>query len=690
LVRIVQLYKYRTRQYTLSWVLWIALLLPEIALSDGENQSLFDVGIEQLMGIEVVTANRQAQKLSSSVGTTFVITSDELQQLGVRTIYDALSHLPGFNISVTNEGINAITLRGIKSINGEKVLFMIDGHPLNDARSGGANIQFLDHLPVENIERIEMVQGPGSSLYGANAFLGMINVITRQGKDIDGVVANVKTEFEKDSHVYNRYNVLAGKQFDNGWQGALNLYAQHGDGATLKIDQDAFGRSGRADPDQKITDLYFRIGNDNLALKGRYYNREGGGYYGVSNVLNDNTEVEVKYAYLDLSYLHEAGADLNINFHATLDHQDVDNYYEVFPAGSIPAGSPLTPWNGNGFIGNGISKETDYSIDIRTDYTGIEKHMLSIGGTFRRERLYDPKLRANFNPGFLPSVQNVSDVFNFINSDNRNIWSAYVQDIWNVSDSVTVSADGRYDRYDDFGSTFNPRVGLTWQVHPHYQLKLLYGTAYRAPDFISLNIKNNPVFQGNPDLDAEEITTYEAGIVAMLSRQLRAEATVFRNELDQLIGTSGVSPAIFQNIDSVNSTGIEMELRYQFDNDVQVRTNYTHVKLDTDQNYPYPTVPENSGSLILDIPVVANLHWNINAYAQDESERTPNDGRRSMASFVIVNTALNARVSSRLNLQFSIFNLNDKNYSYPSSANTIPGDYTAPGRSFLLGVNYAL
>lgn len=681
--------KYLIQQRTIAWATWLAFLLPEIVFATNQNQSLFDVSLEQLMEIEVVTANRQAQKFSSSVGTTYVVTSDELRQFGARTIYDALSHLPGFNVSVTNEGINAVTFRGIKSINGEKVLFMVDGHPLNDARSGGANIQFLDHLPVENIERIEMVQGPGSSLYGANAFLGMINVITRQGKDIEGVVANVKTEFEKDSHVYNRYNVLAGKRFNNGWQGALNLYAQHGDGATLKIDQDAFGRSGRADPEQKITDLYFSLGNDNLALKGRYYNREGGGYYGVSNVLNDNTEVEVEYAYLDLNYLYEAGADLDVNVHATLDHQDVDNYYEVFPAGSIPAGSPLTPWNGSGFIGNGISKETDYSIDIRTDYTGIEKHMLSIGGTFRRERLYNPKLKANFNPGFLPSVQDVSDVFNFINSDNRNIWSAYVQDIWDVSDSVTLSADGRYDHYTDFGSTFNPRIGLTWQVDPRYQLKLLYGTAYRAPDFISLNIKNNPVFQGNPDLDAEEITTYEAGIVAVLSRQLRAEATVFRNELDQLIGTIGASPALFQNIDSVNSTGIETELRYQFDNDVQVRANYTYVNLDADKNYPYPTVPENSGNLIIDIPLAANLHWNINAYAQDESERTPNDGRRRMDGFVIANTVLNARVSPKLKLLFSIFNLNDKNYSYPSPASTIPGDYTAPGRSFLLGLDYA-
>lgn len=84
----------------------------------------------------------------------------------------------------------------------------------------------------------------------------------------------------------------------------------------------------------------------------------------------------------------------------------------------------------------------------------------------------------------------------------------------------------------------------------------------RAPDFTSLNLKNNPVVLGNPDLDAEEITTYEAGIVAMVNRNLFVEVTLFHNELEKLIGSTGAGPALFQNIDSVNSTGIEMELRY--------------------------------------------------------------------------------------------------------------------------------
>ncbi len=95
------MYDYSTRQRTLAWVVWLAIL-PESAFSDSQKQNLFDVSLEQLMDIEVVTANRQARKLSSSIGTTFVITSDELEQLGARTIYDALSHLPGFNIDVTN------------------------------------------------------------------------------------------------------------------------------------------------------------------------------------------------------------------------------------------------------------------------------------------------------------------------------------------------------------------------------------------------------------------------------------------------------------------------------------------------------------------------------------------------------------------------------------------------------------
>jgi len=664
------------------------LTLPGHASTNNYTASLFDLSLEQLMDIEVVTASRQPEARSRSVGTTYVVTADELRQLGARTIYDALSRLPGFNVTVTNEGINAITMRGVTSINAEKILFMVDGHILNDSRSGGANIQFLDNLPVENIKRIELVQGPGSSLYGANAFLGMINIITLQGEDVDGVVANVKTEFESGNHVYNRYNLLAGKRFDNGWQGSFNLSGQQGDGATLKIDQDAFGRSGEADAEQEIADLYFRLSNDNLSLNGRYYYRRGGGFYGVGNVLNDDTEVEVQYGYLDITYLYEATSTLDINIHAAIDHQNVDNYYEVFPAGSIPGGSPLSPWNGTGFIGNNRSRETNNSADVRADYSGIKNHMLSFGSAYRHEKLYDPKLFANFNPGFLPTVQNVSDTFNFIEPDSRGIWSAYAQDIWDLSDTVRLSTDVRYDRYSDFGSTFNPRIGLSWQMDNNYQLKLLYGTAYRAPDFISLNIKNNPVFLGNPNLDAEEITTYEVGVVATLSQRLRAEATFFYNELKQLIGAGSGSPSLFENTDNVETTGIEGEVRYNFTNGVLLRANYTYVNLNEDSDYPYPTVPSNSGNLVIDIPIGNKYHWNFNIYAQSNSDRSPTDTRGSMGGYAIANTTVNAKLSKDMELQLAVYNLNDKDYAYPSQLNTTPGDYTAPGRSYLLGLNY--
>jgi outer membrane receptor protein involved in Fe transport len=166
------------------------------------------------------------------------------------------------------------------------------------------------------------------------------------------------------------------------------------------------------------------------------------------------------------------------------------------------------------------------------------------------------------------------------------------------------------------------------------------------------------------------------------------QTTLFRNEMDGLINIAATPPRLWENCEDVTSQGIEFQLYFNLSESLHCRSNYTYVDLDYGDNYPSSFAPRHSGSFILDYRLNDIITCNLNAYAQSEGERAFYDTRSNMSGYMIFNTALNADLNSHLSLQFSIFNLTDKDYAYPAPAKNIPDDFTAPGRSFVLGMTY--
>ncbi|NJO92752.1 MAG: TonB-dependent receptor plug domain-containing protein [Chloroflexia bacterium] len=142
---------------------------------------LFDLSIEELMDIEITTASKSAEKLSEASSSASVFTKKEINNMGVRTVEDLLNYVPGYCSTRDNEQGNTIRIgvRGKGSALSESVLFLVNGHRINDLYSGGVSI--INRLiATENIEQIEVIRGPGSALYGSNAFLGVVNIVTSQ------------------------------------------------------------------------------------------------------------------------------------------------------------------------------------------------------------------------------------------------------------------------------------------------------------------------------------------------------------------------------------------------------------------------------------------------------------------------------------------------------------------------------
>lgn len=140
---------------------------------------------------DLVTATKRHSPLRKAPAIATIITANEIRNMGAQNLLDLLKMVPGISIATTEYGSNMIEVRGIRTAYNEKILLMIDGHSINKTSSGGGLYLLADILPLENIKQVEVVRGPGSALYGSNAFMATINIITRDAIDIYGLEVKI-------------------------------------------------------------------------------------------------------------------------------------------------------------------------------------------------------------------------------------------------------------------------------------------------------------------------------------------------------------------------------------------------------------------------------------------------------------------------------------------------------------------
>jgi iron complex outermembrane receptor protein len=648
-------------------------LLPSLAKgadapSSARIDDVFSMSLEDLLDMEVVTASLRPQPLSETIASTNVITSEQLQAMGARTIYDALAQVPGLTVSGNKGGANKIFSRGMGSRFSTKILLLLDSHILNSPASGDAMSARFDRIPIDNIDRIEVVQGPGSSLYGSNAFLATINIITKKGANIDGGEATARMEFDENGLAVQHYNLLYGKSNENGWQYSVNFNTINGDGVERWVNRDKLGQSGEADSSEENYDINITVSNNKFNFNTRYYKSDAGDAFGIAYILTDNSNLENEHGFVDTSYEFITTPDLVVKVRGSADIWRSNHYYVITNPDSI--------------LGyNSYTVEADtyaYTGEIQGSYTGLHKHHIITGINYRFEEVNNTRFWINqiYNPN------------NWLIPADRDIWAAYINDTFQITNAIQATIAGRYDEYSDFGGSFNPRLGLSWQLSPKYKLKMQYGTAFRAPDFTALYSTTNPLAKPNNDLDPEEITTWEFGLVARFTPQILLQATLFRSEVDDIIGAGAVEPIQWENTDDLTSKGVEVSLRYDITPRLHLSGNYTYAHIDYSITYQQTTVPEQSGSLAVDYQINNVVHFNINSFGQDKGSRQVNDTRSDLSGYIIINTTLTAKLTNHVEIQFSAYNLTDKRYAYPAPANTLVGDYTAPARSFLIGAKY--
>ncbi|GAX62209.1 TonB-dependent receptor [Candidatus Scalindua japonica] len=647
--------------------------------------------IKWLQAEAVITiATKHKTFISKAPGIATVITSRQIKQMGSRTLIDVLKIVPGFSISMDETGESEIAVRGVLDDASQKINVLIDGHSINDVWRGGAMWNFND-LPVENIKKIEVIRGPGSALYGQNAFLAVVNIVTKDTEDIDGFQVTTSGG----SFSTQNYNLLFGREYgDLKVSGFLDYFDTQG--FSKKIEQDilfpnSFSKSpGQSQNRKEKTDLNLKLSYKNLEARVKYMKKRRKDYIGVNNALNDESVLRDTYIFSELTYKLSLGERLHIAPKVYYDQYNYDPFFEQRPDGFVDRVGRLHP---DGMKGRLRFKQRTIGFDNQVNYKAFEGNELTFGFQYEWIHQGDIHYGANFNPATfapLPLVTDFSADLPFTRRATRQIWALYLQDEWNITKDIDLTVGVRHDQFTRFGGTTNPRVGLIWRFIEDAHLKLLFATAFKAPSFQELFLMNNSVKVGNPDLDPEKINTFEVGVGYNVNSYLRASINYFFNRIrDKIIVDTG-NPRQFQNSGGARIQGIEAELKADFGKDNYIFANYTFQDAEETRNRNrLPDVPVHSGNIGINIGFRKYINANMNTFISGPRPREDGDTRRDIPGQALVNlTLIGKNIVNNVEVRGSVFNLFDKSYDDPAPKNTVPTDYPQQGRSFIIELRY--
>lgn len=631
----------------------------------------------------LLSATKRLMDARKAPAINTVITEKEIRNMGARDLQDILRRVPGLGLARAQASSGGILeVRGIRTVTTEKVLLMIDSHRLNNHHDGSWMSFFFNDLPVEDIKRIEIVRGPGSALFGANAFVGVINVITKTAEDING------TQFTAGRGNYSteHYNGIFGYQNkDNKMRisGHADYYDTNGVG--YLIEQDALGRSGETVDYCEKVDAGIKMAYEDISFRFRVVNKENGPYIGVLRTLNDESVEKFTQVLGDLIYTKNITEDLGLKAKLYGDYYKYDIFWEAYPNG-------FTGGDDKGLLGNPKFKNNILGGEITTDYT-VGDHYFTAGIAVEHVEQYDVRHIDNFFDLTSDPIDR-TDVNNFNKDVTREIYAAYLQYMWEITayDSLTVGV--RYDHYSDFGNTINPRAGYVHEFKNGLLVKALYGSAFRAPTFQELYTINNPSTLGNEGLDAEKIQTGEIGVELPFLKHFTFGISCFYNEITDLIkrgpAPSGGGPAMYENTGGeTTAQGFEAQLDMYFSKNHYAYVNCSYQDTEDENGETLPEVAHWKANAGYNIGITKYLNANVNTLWVGERPRAETDTRDDLDSNILFDLSLIGKeFYNSLEIRGSVYNVFDEDYRDPSEDLRVPNDYPANARTFLAEIRY--
>jgi len=627
-------------------------------------QPIGEASLEELGNIQVYGASKHLQSTSDAPASVTVITADEIQKYGYRTLADILESVRGFYITYDRD-YTFVGVRGFGRLGdwNTRILLLIDGHRTNNNILGQAMIgpEFL--IDVDLIDRVEIIRGPSSSLYGADAFFAVINVITRKAPQLKGLeLALAPSSFgtyqgrASYGGQYKGINIMLSGTFYNS-QGQTLFFPQFNspatnNGITRNTDYESFQH------------ILATISFHGFTLQGLFSARDKGvptGYFGA--VFNDPRTLNLdSHQYFDLSYQHSVSENWGLTARTSYDQARLQG--PVVVPTSLPDGS--TTLDTFSFRGNWWDGEAKLSGTL------FDKHRITLGTELINNLRQD---QGNF----------IDNVFTPDHASSV-VWALYGQDEFAVASKLTLSAGLRYDHYSNFGGSTNPRVGLIYHLFHPTTLKLLYGTAFRAPVPYEITPDFGSFYDPNLHLGPEHIQSLEGVVEQGIGQHFTLSTSVFRNSIRDLISLQAQSSgqSEYVNFGSADAIGVEVELDAHLAGGLQGRASYSYVHAEDPVIHQLlNNSPQHLGKLNLSIPV-AQKRLFASLDAQYTSPALTLAGN-TVSGFAVFNvTLLGHSLGKHLDASASVYNLFDKKYFNPGRPEDPEDSIQQDGRNFRL------
>ncbi len=666
-------------------------LAPPGVAQAAESPDYFDLSPEELAKVDVVTASLSPQSLDELPASLTVISREQIRESGARNLYELLRLVPGVRIDLGNRGRPVISVRGVRTDSSNHLLFLLDGHVLNEPGNGSAAFLYeLTRMPLHNIQRIEVLRGPGSPVFGANAFLGAVNVITRSPRQISGKELSLRSEFDDQGRVGQEVNVLAGGALGEDMAASLNLSMTRRPGETIPVVADAAGRSGEVDNAFRQFDLQARVESRSIRVSGRFSRQTAGEHYGVFYQLAPDDESNFEGGFLELLHSRALGDTAHLKTRVYADIYHGEARISRIPRGSQSPDSPWFGLNASGAYAVLFQDLAKYGLEARFTHLGLAGHRITYGAMLEYQSQFNIRTLRNFvgTSGPFDPLVDISDGENFSRDAHRTVFAPYIEDLWRLSPELNLNLGLRFDHYSDAGASLNPRVGVNWQFHPRYRLHVLWGTAFRAPGFRSMYLDAGSFF-GNPELEEERIGSFELGLHAQLGPRLVVDLTLYNNRLDDLIALPANGDR-FENISRLSTRGLEMEARYDFLSGASLKASYSYADPYDGDQAAMSVAPRHSATLLAAAPFNGRLDGSVQLYWQSRTSSSGGWAAEPLDAYALLNARLGYRWTPELSVEAAVFNLLDQNYAYPARPGTYSQGLPAPGRGAMLGLKLEL
>lgn len=539
--------------------------------------------------VSIATGAPQSLRRAPAVAT--VITAADIAAMGAADLDDVLETVPGLHVSRSaNSYAPLYVVRGIYSQQLPQVLMLQNGVPLTTLFVGNKG-NLWGGYPVEHIARIEVIRGPGSALYGADAFSAVINIMTKGPADTVGTEFGLRAGAFETGSAWVQHAGAIGPVKAAAY---LRIGATEGIKEVITADaQSARDRltgtrvslaPGPVNTGYQAIDAHLDLGLERWRLHAGYKLRDDVGTgAGLGSVLDPVGKMKSERVYADVSWTDASFAkDWGTGFLASYQYyaQLMPVYPQISPPGTRIGANVFV----DGLVGAPETWERQLRLSAFASYTGFTGHSLRLGWGHDDLHLYRTREHRNFDyaPTGVPLPTGPVRLYegdqSFLTPHRRSITYVYAQDEWMLAKDWSLTAGLRHDRYSDFGGTTNPRLALVWDASLDLTAKLLYGKAFRSPSFSEQYSLNNPVNRGNPQLSPERIRTVEAALDWQARRDTQVKLSLFRYAMTDIIRTVPNSPPVpgftFFNTGGQRGHGMELEVAWDASRSLRLMGHY--------------------------------------------------------------------------------------------------------------------